>query len=578
MSVNKLPYQRFVRQVSNGYARTKYSYQAMQQDLLQLLKSAPWKIAVCPRNQVTTVPNKVAATDAGKSEDGTSTPPSYTVYVDDKYDAYKQGGDAVVEEATMCGYAGMVAYRFKLPPNQASGITRVKLGFQRSRYLRSGLRVALQLSDSDTPSNLWDTIRGDAAGSIVSEHETSAEEGVKSWGVFSQRYGTLIESQASDGELVFASADFPALATTTRYKYMYVYVSVEDYEDWWPLYDATTPRYYSIEGSAQMVGAVCEVTFEGDEVVDEDLVQCIVLDQGAVPDGNSPDLGQDWAAMYDGLINGTLNAVIYGEQRNGSRAAALGYIASPEKFPRRSFTSFSGTIDTTSASGKVPLDDMYRFEAFKSSFTWDASLGSLVPSNGFGNDIGIVLNAAPRGDHSRIWSPDGVTYAASGTWRSMAFVVPAGKSVYQTAKVSAGAMISMSSKRGFLKIGLNVWKSSSPDVLGQFGNAVVTEMLTYSRMYTASEKSIQVSIKGTGTKSKDMTLSGEARYIGYMTLPLIASDDASTPVTSTAQLAESVFPGDVVILVPRIEQIVTSYGTDTTDASYRLSPVNFSIG
>lgn len=578
MSTNRLPYQRFVKQASNGYARTKYSYQAMQQDLLQLLKNAPWKIATCPKNQVTTVPNKLSGTDASKSEDGTPTPASYTYFIDDKYDAYKQGGDAVVEEATMCGYAGLVAYRFKLPSSQASDITKVKLGFQMSRYLRSGLRVAVQLSDSDTPSQLWETIRGDGTGAIVSPHEAAAEEGVKSWGVFSQHYGTLIESRASDGTLEFKSADFPALATTTRYKYMYVYVSVEDYEDWWPLYDATTPRYYSIEGSAQLVGAVCEVTFEGDEVVDEDLTQCIVLDQGAVPDGKSPDLGQNWATMYDGLINGTLNTVIYGEQRNGSRAAALGYIANPEKFPRRSFTSFSGTIDTTSASKKVPLDDMYRFEAFKSSFTWDASLSSLVPSNSFSNDIGIILNAAPRGDRSRIWSPDGVTYAASGTWRSMAFVIPAGKSVYQTAKVSAAAIISMSSKRGLLKIGLNVWKSSSPDVLGQFGNAVVTEMLTYSQMYMVSEKSIQVSIKGTGTKSKDMTLTGEARYVGYMTLPLIASDDVSTSVTSVAQLTESVFPGDVVVLVPRIEQIITSSGTDTTDATYRLSLVDFSIG
>lgn len=176
----------------------------------------------------------------------------------------------MVEEATMCGYAGMAAYRFKLPSNQSSNISQVSLSFQRSRYLRSGLRVCLQLSDSDSPSQLWSTIRGDDSGSIVSQHEDGVEEGVKSWGAFSQHYGTLLESQASDGTLVFTSADFPTLGTTTRYKYLYVYVSVEDYEDWWPLYDATTPRYYSIEGSAQMVGAVCEVTFAGDETSEDD--------------------------------------------------------------------------------------------------------------------------------------------------------------------------------------------------------------------------------------------------------------------------------------------------------------------
>lgn len=385
MSVNKLPYQRFVRQVSNGYARTKYSYQAMQQDLLQLLKVAPWKIATCPKNQVTTVPNKVSGTDASKSEDGTSTPASYTYFIDDRYDAYKQGGDAVVEEATMCGYAGLVAYRFKLPANQTSNILNVKLGFQISRYLRSGLRVAVQLSDSDTPSQIWKTIRGEDTGAIVSQHEAAGEEGVKTWGAFSQRFGTLIESRASDGTLEFKSTDFPALATTTRYKYMYVYVSVEDYEDWWPLYDATTPRYYSIEGSAQLVGAVCEVTFAGEETVEDDFYPALTYQRYIMPTGTNPlsaaDFGADWGQKYAGWNNGVMQTVAYSEFRSPYESCALGTLAAAPTFPRRSFTTFSGTKDLTSGKDFIPYEDLYWFEGAKNTPYYDESIKMVVGDN-----------------------------------------------------------------------------------------------------------------------------------------------------------------------------------------------------
>lgn len=52
-----------------------------------------------------------------------------------------------------------------------------------SRYLRSGVRVALELKSTPYPSDDWSVIRGDNLGSIVSEHETSDAQGVKSWGV-----------------------------------------------------------------------------------------------------------------------------------------------------------------------------------------------------------------------------------------------------------------------------------------------------------------------------------------------------------------------------------------------------------
>ena len=60
MTELNLPFVRFVKQVSNGMARTKYSYLAMQDDLLSDLSKASWKMATCSNNNVTTVPNKVS--------------------------------------------------------------------------------------------------------------------------------------------------------------------------------------------------------------------------------------------------------------------------------------------------------------------------------------------------------------------------------------------------------------------------------------------------------------------------------------------------------------------------------------
>ena len=144
MSTLNLPFVRFTRQVSNGMARTKYSYQAMQQDLLASLKKAVWKEAACSPNSVTTVVNKVTQTDAEKDEAGTVTKePTYTTFLDERFDAYKQGGDANSSTASFCGYAGMVAYRFELPSGYSSSITQVDVPLQASRYLRSGLRVGI---------------------------------------------------------------------------------------------------------------------------------------------------------------------------------------------------------------------------------------------------------------------------------------------------------------------------------------------------------------------------------------------------------------------------------------------------
>lgn len=296
MSTLKLPFTRFVRQVSLGMRRAKYSYCAMQTDLLEMLKTANWKQATCSPNAITTVVNKVTETDGVVTEDGkVETPPTYTAYIDDKYDAFKQGGDADQTADSFCGYAGMSAYRFKLPQNYTSQLENIKLMFSRARYLRSGLRVAVALNNDEQPSVDWDFVRGEsttASGILLcSDHQDSEVEGVKSFGFLGQDCQTLMDSKAGEGALEFNSTDYPAIATTTKFTYLWVYLSIEDYEDRWAWYDGKTPRYYSIEGSATLIPSICSVTFTGAEHSSTDYKQFKVMTDGVLPSMASDDSG-----------------------------------------------------------------------------------------------------------------------------------------------------------------------------------------------------------------------------------------------------------------------------------------------
>lgn len=110
----------------------------------------------------------------------------------------------------------------------------------------------------------------------------------------------------------------------------------------------------------------------------------------------------------------------------------------------------------------------------------------------------------------------------------------------------------MSSKRGLMKMGVNVWRSSSHDVVNLWGMAVMSEMLTYPDMYTLQNKTVAVQVKGTGTRNSGQVLSGTADYIGHIDFPLLASTDYNIPVSVTANMEKSFFPGDMLIFVPYV--------------------------
>ena len=116
-----LPCTRFVKRVNNGALGSKYSYIAMMADNAKALESAPWHESDVPVQNVTMPVNKVSETDAEYDESGAMTkPPSFSAFTSDGFDCFQQGGDARREDGTMCGYAGCVAYRFKIPSSASS--------------------------------------------------------------------------------------------------------------------------------------------------------------------------------------------------------------------------------------------------------------------------------------------------------------------------------------------------------------------------------------------------------------------------------------------------------------------------
>ncbi len=268
-----LPCARFVKRVNNGALLSKYSYIAMMAENAKSLESAAWRESSTPLQNVTMPVNKVTETDAVYDESGAMTSsPRFSAFMSDGFDCYQQGGDARKEDGTMCGYAGCVAYRFKIPDSASSvPLASVSLPIQRDRYCRAGVRVALVLSNDATPSNSWSVVRGEGSGAIVSPSTESTSLGVASWGFLGQtNVPNLVSGRAADGTITFNSSGddgFPALATTGR-SYLWVYLTLEDYQSYWTMYNAKDARYYSIEGSAVLVASRAVFTFGGTVTAD----------------------------------------------------------------------------------------------------------------------------------------------------------------------------------------------------------------------------------------------------------------------------------------------------------------------
>ncbi len=539
-----LPYVRFVRQVSNGTARSKYAYKAMMSENLAALKSAPWRRAECGPNEVTTTVNAVADTDAVRDSDGNITrPASYRTYLRDCYDAYKQGGDAILSEGTMCGYAGMVAYRFAVPAAVSGQCTSIVLPLFRDRYCRSGLRIVAVPSSDETPSEDWDVVRGNGANAIVSASTPeSTIDGVTSWGALGQGdVEYLLASRPGEGTVEFTSEVFAAMRQQATYAYIWVYVSIEDYCDYWAIYSGNTPRYYSIEGSAMLVARNAAFTFGGTFEADGDTyVAAIPIIADTVR--------QEWS-FNGGKVSSAQMEMFGSALRPFFTSAALftdfGLVAEYALLLDRLkgkvlFTGDQNPIGETTPLS-TPLDEICMVGGIRLPVSLVGSDYEPEDSSVLYHNVYCAVENHADQTRSGLDGTTGNAFACSWiVFRYVPYCVPAGKNEYSKMKISFNGTRNITA--GFA-CDLLVWRSTSADVFGPFSSAAVAALAGTPVFFTGSKSSVSGSFTGDGTQHVTVTA----------TASLCQRIDMSAVTASTPSLAidldSPVFPGDALIFV-----------------------------
>ncbi len=248
----KLPYKRFVAQVSTGAPRSKSTYLSLMAENLEALKTCPWREAA-------DVPVALADHDFTKAS-----------HLSDASDAFKMTGNYDSSAMTEVAYAGMAAYRYKVPSSAlVSGsevaISALSLPISRDRFLKGGVRIVYELTSRATPSGDWDTVRGGESPAASAYLANTA--------------AYLVAAKPADGT---KDVDLSGVSTGNPSAYLWIYVTLEDYTDWWDKYTATEARQYAIEGSAMLVGGSVAVTFDGDVTPDNES-PAVLLEGGSSP-------------------------------------------------------------------------------------------------------------------------------------------------------------------------------------------------------------------------------------------------------------------------------------------------------
>ena len=251
MTTLNLPFRRWVAQVSTGAPRSKSTFLALMAENLSALQACPWREAA-------DVPVALTGHDFTAS------------YLSDAFDAYKMTGNYDTATMTEIGYAGMAAYRFKVPADATTrsvALSSVALPISRDRFLRSGVHVGVELTDRETPSGDWATVRG--AGDLSQT------------GLSQSTVANLLAGDVGSDTL---TVDLSGITGSGNPQpYLWVYLTLEDYTDAWEMYDAKEKRLYAIEGSAMLVGGSAEVTFAGDVTPDELADALPVVADGVLP-------------------------------------------------------------------------------------------------------------------------------------------------------------------------------------------------------------------------------------------------------------------------------------------------------
>ena len=159
--------------------------------------------------------------------------------------------------------------------------------------------------------------------------------------------------------------------------------------DYWVLYDNNTPRYYSIEGSAMIIGSTFNVTFEGDVSPSTTkwydsffITQDMVLPNVKYSPKGIGEEGyvQEWGNFVKGIMRSEMFMMRTIRDDNGAgspslkdASVSLGILQRFDKFPRQNFFDFEGDHLAGYAADAPLASNMGIFSGIKAGFSWDAS-------------------------------------------------------------------------------------------------------------------------------------------------------------------------------------------------------------
>lgn len=561
----QLPFKRFVKQVSNGGSFSRYGFIEMMQRNAKALEAAAWREARCAADAVSLTVGQIVRTDGTVDEEtgAWTSPPTYTAWIDDRYDVFAQAGDGVQKMASMCGYAGCVAYRFTLPTANQSALDALSLRIQRDRYLRAGVRIAAYLSNAETPSDDWSLIRGEAAGGHCTESTTPETPvlGAASWGFLGQPdVPYLLAGRAMEGTWSVGSSTDSAFPTAAAYKYLYVYITLEDPAGYWEWYSAKDARYYYIEGSAMLVPSLCDFTFASADTsapsetwheawgltpIRDTIVEAWHGTPELVGAGGIASLGvmSGMAVCHGNILE--IAAAVRGAMLNGATAELM----LPDTIVDPACRLAAGDLNKF---GGIP----YITQPGSSLFMILRNTVRSAPIPGSEGEYGPDIQ----------YDADAAQFTTNATGQAffgyMQHVVPAGKAAYSKLKIRSLAHDLVCSH---CRVSLNVWRSRSVDCFGPFANVAIAALAKDPAFFTGKKSSIsanatiEYSMNEGQTASVDVSAKAE----------LIANADVSEFALAANAPAQddgaeltldnlNLLPGDVLILAPCLDSVDAS--------------------
>jgi hypothetical protein len=355
--------------------------------------------------------------------------------------------------------------------------------------------------------------------------------------------------------------------------YLWVFVSLEDYTDYWTLYDTKTQRYYSIEGSAAVVAA--DVTFTFDKTVSDYTPTSSQVSKSAGKLGVYPLW--PFAQPLTEVVRAAYGSMVFarGVSRMTARTTNLGALHkafenAPTKFMFA--TESNDTTDTYVGDEALPSEmghiaSMRLSAARAGGLFWQAAVGTPFP------DVTATDTAGTVTLHS-IYQNSRVTVGYG------AVVVPASQFITRFAGgILLDADLDDESSPSVYAAGgdfsVLAWRTRSPAALNYLAHVAMAALASKRAFFTGEASQISAGFTGDTPCTASMEISAEADLVGVGRL-LRDNYVGVVPPSPTAagplqiNLDKPVFPGEVVILVPRCDAVRTI----DTDTYFGLLPLS----